>query len=465
MTDHQQNSLPSSLSNEIAILGSMLLDALAISDATAKLRSEDFSLDSHQRIYRAILGLLSDNHAVDFLTVQDYLAKKRELDAIGGPAYLAYLTEGIPRNLNIESYVRIVKDKSLLRQIHSICSEGSASALDQGEEALKVLDNLDAELSKLRMGSTSEGLSGVGDIVSESFGSIDAIYDRSQIITGVETHFVEFDKMTGGLHAGELIIIAGRPGAGKTSWAMNVAQNAAIRDGKVVAVFSLEMTREALLKRMISSEASVDGRAIQAGFVRREDRRRCDEALERLIESRLRIDDTSNITLPELRSRCRRLLIDEGSIDLIVIDYIQLFVGNSPRKKGDNETQEISAISRGLKALSKELKVPVVALSQLSRASEQRGGSKKPMLSDLRGSGSLEQDSDICAFVHRDSYYDRDNEALKGLADLMVEKHRNGRTGTIKMAYLEQYTRFDNLAKDTYSATGSLDPEWTGNAY
>lgn len=441
--------LPSSMHTEVAILGAMLLDAVAISDATAKLRDEDFSLDSHQRIYRAILELLASNHAVDFLTVQDALAKKRELDAIGGPAYLAYLTEGIPRNLNIESYVRIVKDKSLLRQLMGIFNEGIASASDGSEDGQTVLSNVEAQLAKVADSTITKGFATVAEVVSESFGSVDALYEQGREVTGLRTHFVEFDRMTSGLQPSELTIIAGRPSMGKTAIALNIIQNCAVRDGKVVAVFSLEMSRVSLLKRMMASEAMISASAIRSGFIKRDYRERLNNALERLVNSRMKIDDSANITLAEMRSMCRRLKQKEGTLDLIVIDYLQLMTGTpgQHQKRGfENRTQEVSAISRGLKALAKELNVPVVALSQLSRASEQRSGDKKPLLSDLRESGSIEQDADVVAFIHRQEYYEPANEEVRGLAELIVAKQRNGPIGTVKLAYIAEWTTFNNLA-------------------
>ncbi|MEO7028176.1 MAG: replicative DNA helicase [Acidobacteriaceae bacterium] len=443
------DGIPSSLHTEIAILGAMLLDAVAISDATAKLRAEDFSLDSHQRIYRVILDLMNVNHAVDFLTVQDALAKKRELEAIGGPAYLAYLTEGIPRNLNIESYVRIVKDKSLLRQLMSIFTAGLAQASDQTEDATTVLNVIEAQLADVADSAINRGFSAISEIVASSFGSIDALYEQGREITGLATHYIDFDKMTSGLQPSELIIIAARPSMGKTAWAINIAQNCAVRDNKVVAVFSLEMSKESLLRRMLAAEASVNSRNIQTGFIPRADRDKLINALERLMNSKMFVDDTPGITLAEMRAKCRRLMQQEKRLDLVVIDYLQLMTGTSGsnQKKFENRTQEVSSISRGLKSLAKELRVPVVALSQLSRGSEQRAGDKKPLLSDLRESGSIEQDADVVAFIHREEYYNRDDEDLKGKADIIVAKQRNGPTGVVNLAYIADYTRFENLAK------------------
>jgi replicative DNA helicase len=424
----------------------MLLDGVAINDATAKLQAEDFSLDSHQRVYRVIVDLMARGHGVDYTTVRVELERRREIESIGGPAYLAFLTEGIPRNLNIESYVRIVKDKSLLRQLMSIFTEGVARASDQSDEAIHVLSDVEAKLAEVADSAITYGFSDIATIVKESFGSIDALYEQGREVTGLATHYIEFDRMTSGLQESELIIIAARPSMGKTAWAINIAENAAVRGGKVVAVFSLEMSKASLLRRMLASQALVNSKAIQTGMLMREDRTKLINGLERLMESKLFIDDTPGITLAEMRAKARRLKQQHGQLDLIVIDYLQLMTGSNTNAKGfENRTQEVSAISRGLKALAKEMKVPVVALSQLSRASEQRGGDKKPLLSDLRESGSIEQDADVVCFIHREEYYDRENEDLKGKAEIIIAKQRNGPTGVIHLAYLADYTRFENL--------------------
>jgi len=441
------DGLPSSVHTEITVLGAMLLDSVAVTDATAKLRPEDFSLDSHQRIYRVMIDLLAVGHAIDYITVMDALSKRRELDAIGGPAYLAYLSEGVPRHPKVEDYVRIIKDKSLLRQLLGIFNDGMVLAADQNEEATKVLNDVEVRLAEVADSAIQRGFSGIADIVASSFGSIDALYEQGREVTGLATHYIEFDKMTSGLQASELIIIAARPSMGKTAWAINIAQNCAVKDGKVVAIFSLEMSKESLLRRMLASESAVSSRKLQTGFIPREDKGKLIAALDRLMTSKMFVDDTPGITLAEMRAKARRLRQQEGALDLIVIDYLQLMTGSagSSQKKFENRTQEVSSISRGLKALAKEMQVPVVALSQLSRGSEQRTGDKKPLLSDLRESGSIEQDADVVAFIHREEYYDRENEDIKGQAEIIIAKQRNGPTGTVKMAYLADFTRFENL--------------------
>jgi len=292
------------------------------------------------------------------------------------------------------------------------------------------------------------GFSGIAEIVQSSFGSIDKLYEQGREITGLKTHYIEFDRMTSGLQESELIIIAARPSMGKTAWAINIAQNAAVHDGRVVAVFSLEMSKESLLRRMLASEALVNSRKIQTGFLPKEDKGKLLAALERLMESKMFIDDTPGISLAEMRAKARRLKQQEGRLDLILIDYLQLMTGSvgGNQKKFENRTQEVSSVSRGLKALAKEMRVPVVALSQLSRGSEQRTGDKKPLLSDLRESGSIEQDADVVAFIHREEYYNREDEDLKGKAEIIIAKQRNGPTGSVHLAYMSDYTRFENLA-------------------
>jgi replicative DNA helicase len=452
---------PASVHAEMTILGAMLVEPLAITDATMLLVADDFALDSHRRIYAAMLRLSEAGHAVDIVTVAEELKKQKELDAIGGVPYLASLSEGLPRKLSIESYVRIVRDKSLMRQLMTACDMGMVDAADQSQEALDVLNSVSNRLMEISDHAITGGFSNIGEIVKSSFGSIDKLYEQGREVTGLATHYVEFDRMTSGLQDSELIIIAARPSMGKTAWAINIAQNAAVKDGKVIAVFSLEMSKESLLRRMLASEAMVNSRKIQTGFLPKEDKGKLMAALERLIESKMFIDDTPGITLAEMRAKARRLKQQEGRLDLIMIDYLQLMTGSAgPGKKGfENRNQEVAAVSRGLKALAKEMKIPVIALSQLSRASEQRGGDKKPMLSDLRESGSIEQDADVVCFIHRDSYYNKDENGdedpdSKGKAEIIIAKQRNGPTGSVHLAYLSDYTRFENLSTGDYGGGG-----------
>src|SRR5271154_393825 len=364
-------ALPANIDAERAILGAVLLENALYNEAAERLRAEDFALDSHQRIFARMAELMDNSHAVDIVTLAEELAKRKEVESIGGVAYLASLTEGLPRRLSIEEYVRIVKDKSLLRQLINICSTAITRAADQGEEALEVLNAAESGLLEVTERGITRGFAGIPEIVRDSFGTIDNLYKQGKEITGLATHYSEFDRMTSGLQASELIIIAARPSMGKTAWAINIAQNAAVYSGKVVAVFSLEMSKESLLRRMLASQALVDSQKIQKGFLLREDQQKLTHALEQLAESKMFIDDTPGISLTEMRAKARRLRQLNGSLDLIVVDYLQLMTASSfgpGTKRYENRTQDVSAISRGLKALAKELKVPVVALSQLSRA-------------------------------------------------------------------------------------------------
>jgi replicative DNA helicase len=441
--------LPANIDAEKTILGAILLDNAAHSEAAEKLVQDDFSLDSHQRIFQRMSELMDSQRAVDIITLAAELDRYKERDAVGGVAYLASLTEGLPRRPVIEEYIRIVKDKSTARRIMAICSMAIAQAADQSEDAIKVLDQVGSQLLDVSQKSVPGGFQSLDQIVANSFGSIDNLYKESREVTGLATDFIELDRMTSGLQKGELFILAARPSMGKTAFAINIAQNAAVNSHAVVAVFSLEMSKESLLRRMLASQAWVDQRKLQTGFLGHEDHAKLQTALGQLVESRLFIDDTAGISLAEMRAKARRLKQNSGALDLIVIDYLQLMTATvAGSKKGyENRTQEVSAISRGLKALAKELDVPVIALSQLSRASERRGDDKRPMLSDLRESGSIEQDADIVAFIHREAYYNRTeemSEADKAKSEIIIAKQRNGPTDTVFLNFISRFTRFDN---------------------
>ncbi len=442
--------LPANIDAEKTILGAILLDNAAHSEAAEKLEASDFSLDSHQRIFLRMSDLMNAQRAVDIVTLANELARYKEIETVGGVAYLASLTEGLPLRPVIEDYIRIVKDKSLLRKLMAICSAAIARAADQSETALEVLDMAENQLLEVSEKGITQGLQPLDQIVQSSFGSIDNLYKQSREVTGLATHYKVLDQMTSGLQKGELIIIAARPSMGKTALAINMAQNAAIVSKATVAVFSLEMSKESLLRRMLSSQARVDQRKLQTGFLGREDHGKLQHALEQLVEAHLFIDDTAGISLAEMRAKARRLKQNAGGLDLIVVDYLQLMSATLPSmggKRYENRTQEVSAISRGLKALAKELNVPVIALSQLSRASERRGDDKRPMLSDLRESGSIEQDADVVAFIHRESYYNRDEEmteADKAQSEIILAKQRNGPTGTVHLNFISRFTSFSD---------------------
>ena len=442
--------LPANIDAEKTILGAILLDNAAHAEAAEKLEPEDFSLDSHRRIFLRMSQLMDEQRAVDIVTLANELSRFKEVESVGGVAYLASLTEGLPRRPVIEEYIRIVKDKSLLRKLMGICSLAIARAAEQGEPALDVLGAAEADLMRVTESGLTGGLEPLDQIVANSFGTIDNLYKQSREVTGLATDFIELDRMTSGLQKGELIIIAARPSMGKTALAINIAQNAAINHGAIVAVFSLEMSKESLLRRMLASQAWVDQRKLQTGFLDGKDQVKLQNALGQLVESHLHIDDTAGISLSEMRAKARRLKQHKGKLDLVVVDYLQLMSATLPssgKKNYENRTQEVSAISRGLKALSKELDVPVVALSQLSRASERRGDDKRPLLSDLRESGSIEQDADVVAFIHREAYYNRSEElsdADKAKSEIILAKQRNGPTGTVHLNFVSRYTRFDN---------------------
>src|ERR1700753_3680897 len=455
-TDHiLDRGLPASAEAERAILGAILLDNSSYPQAAEHLRAEDFSLDSHRRIYLRMMELAETGRAVDFVTLTEQLGQHKEIESVGGVAYVTSLTDGLPRVKNIEQYVRIVKDKALLRGLIHAATSAIQQAYEQEAPAEEIIDSAESAIFKVAEQRIGQGFVGIPEIVKQSFGSIDKLYEQGQRITGLETHFEDLDSMTSGLQKSDLVIIAARPSMGKLAFAINIAENAAVRDNKVVGVFSLEMSRESLLLRLLCSQAMGDSHKLRTGFLGREDYNKLVTGLAALAEAPIFIDDTPGISISEMRAKCRRLQQAQGKLDLVIVDYLQLVAGTPTGggggKRYENRTQEVSAISRGLKALAKELDVPVIALSQLSRASEQRGGDKKPMLSDLRESGSIEQDADVVALIHRESYYNRDENGqpdpeTEGKAEIIIAKQRNGPTGSVHLAYLSKCTRFENLA-------------------
>ena len=381
-----------------------------------------------------------------------HLENRKEIDAVGGKGYLWSLTEGMPRRITIEQYVRIVRDKSLLRQVMLAASEAMTLAADQSQDALDVLNTIESKLMDLSERGAAEGFFDVPTIVASSFKSIDELVRQGREVTGLATYYTKLDHMTRGLQPSELVILAARPSMGKTALAINIAENVAIEGGGTVAVFSLEMSKESLLRRMLSAQSEVSLRELTGFDPGVEKFGKLVRGLERLTNARIYIDDTPAISIAEMRAKARRLKQSAGGLDLIVVDYLQLMSAAPAggKRSYENRTQEVSAISRGLKILAKELKVPVLALSQLSRASEARGGDKKPMLSDLRESGSIEQDADVVMFIHREEYYDRENPELKGRAEIIIAKQRNGPTGSVDLAYRDSYTRFENPADPAY---------------
>ena len=444
-TDYSlERGLPVSMEAERSILGAILLDNSLYDQAAEHLTPDDFSLDAHRRVYSRMRDLQESGRPVDMITLVEELDRRKEVEAIGGVAYLSSLIDGVPDRPSIEHYVRIVRNKALLRGLINAAQNAIAEAIEHSDEAEEVLGRAEQAIFQLSENRIGQGFMNIPSIIKGSFGSLEELYARGQEITGLATHYTLLDKLTSGLQPSDLIIIAARPSMGKTALAMNIAENAAVLDGKVVGVFSLEMSREALLMRMLASHAQVDSKDLRQGFLTKEDMRKLTRATEQLSHSKLYIDDSPGISVSEMRAKARRLRQTEG-LDLLIVDYLQLMsavpIGG---KRFENRTQEVSAISRGLKALAKELKVPVIALSQLSRAPEQRQGDHKPQLSDLRESGSIEQDADLVMFIYREEVY-KPSEENAGLAELIIAKQRNGPTGIVKLAFLREYTRFETL--------------------
>ena len=437
------HTLPANVEAERSILGAILLDNLAYNEAAEHLKAEDFSLDSHRRIFTRMVDLSESSRPIDMITLVEELDRRKELEAIGDVGYISGLVDGVPDRPSIEHYIKIVRDKALLRGLIHAASAAIARASEQGDPAEEILNDAEAAIFQLSEKRIGRGFMGVQDIVKESFGSVDALLQRGQRITGLATHYTDLDEMTSGFQRSDLIIIAARPSMGKTAFAMNIAENASIEDQKVVGMFSLEMSREALLLRLLCSRARVDSHKMRTGSLWRDDMTKVVHAMEQLAQAPIFIDDTPGISLSEMRAKARRLQQAQGKLDLIIVDYLQLMSGGGRRY--ENRTQEVSAISRGLKALAKELAVPVIALSQLSRAPESRGGDHRPQLSDLRESGSIEQDADVVAFIFREEVYKQDDPDLQGKAELIIAKQRNGPTGRVNLAFLKNSTRFESM--------------------
>jgi len=440
------HSLPANVEAERSILGAIMLDNLAYNEAAEHLKPEDFSLDSHRRIFTRMVDLAESSRPIDMITLVEELDRRKELEAIGDVGYVSGLVDGVPDRPSIEHYIKIVRDKALLRGLIHAANAAITRASDQSDPAEEILNDAEAAIFQLSEKRIGRGFMGVQDIVKESFGSVDALLQRGQRITGLATHYTDLDEMTSGFQRADLIIIAARPSMGKTAFAMNIAENASIEDQKVVGMFSLEMSREALLLRLLCSRARVDSHKMRTGSLWRDDMTKVVQAMEQLAHAPIFIDDTPGIALSEMRAKARRLQQSQGKLDLLIVDYLQLMSGGGRRY--ENRTQEVSAISRGLKALAKELSVPVIALSQLSRAPESRGGDHRPQLSDLRESGSIEQDADVVAFIFREEVYKQDDPDLQGKAELIIAKQRNGPTGRVNLAFLKNSTRFESMMGD-----------------
>lgn len=445
-----EKGLPANQDAERFVLGSVLLNDSLYLQVAGSLEPDDFSLEKHRRIFARMKDLYDRGQRIDRVTVADELMKQGQLESIDGLSYLISLDEGLPELSNLDSYVRIVKDKSTLRRLIFSAQKVIDRCLIGEEEPDQILASAEETLLKLGEARSRDQLISPKAVVEAFPGGVTAFLDPMHRIKGLSTGFSKFDEMTGGMHGGELLILAARPSMGKTALALNIAQHVATHPKmrKSVAVFSLEMSSSSLLTRLLCAAARVDQHKYRTGFLNGDERRRLQVALSDLTDSPLYMDDTPGVNLMDVHSKLRRMKSEYG-LDLVLIDYLQLM---SSRGRSENRNQEVSAMSRGLKLMAKDLNVPFLVLSQLSRASETRPGDHKPQLSDLRDSGSIEQDADLVMFIYREEVYKRDREDLKGLAELVIAKQRNGPIGTVPLRFLGQYTRFENRAEDLEEA-------------
>ncbi|HTG15777.1 MAG TPA: replicative DNA helicase [Blastocatellia bacterium] len=436
-----EKGLPSNVEAERSILGAILLDNAVCNQAVELLKRDDFFLDSHRRIFDKMVMLSERLSSIDLITLGDELRRAAEFEQIGGSTYIASLIDGVPRTDNIEHYARIVKKKSMLRKLITASNQIIARAFDEEDDADIIIDQAEQAIFQIAEDKVRQGFQYIGTVAQRRLEQIEQMADRPEMITGVPTGFVDFDHLTSGLQRQDLIIIASRPSMGKTALALNMAQYAA-RNGSVVGIFSLEMSAEQLASRLLCSEARVDAHRLRTGFLNREEWARLGDALRRLCETKVYIDDTPGSGVLEMRAKARRLKAEHG-LDLLVVDYLQLMSG---RGRIESRQQEVSQISRDLKTLAKELDIPVLALSQLSRAPETRS-EHKPQLSDLRESGAIEQDADVVCFIYREEIYNETDEN-RGRAELLIAKQRNGPTGKVELAFLNSFTRFESMMRE-----------------
>lgn len=431
---------PFSLEAEQSVLGAMFLEREAVLVAAEILQPEDFYRDAHRYIFEAILELEEKGRPADLVTVTETLRQQGRLEDVGGLAYVTTLAQSVPTAANVEYYARIVEEKSILRRLIREATRIVQNSYEATDEAAAILDEAEQAILRISQYRNHSGFFPVKDLISAAYDRIEYLYQNKGGVTGIPTGFKDLDRLTAGLQPSDLIIVAARPAMGKTSFALNIALHVALEAKIPVAIFSLEMSREQLIMRMLSSEAGIDGQRLRTGFLDEEDWLLLTTAMARLSEAPIYIDDTPNITVMDIRAKARRLVQEQGQA-LILLDYLQLV---NSRRSFESRQQEITEISRGLKALARELQVPVVALSQLSRAVEQRQD-KRPVLSDLRESGAIEQDADVVAFIYRDEYYNPDTEK-KGIAEIIIGKQRNGPTGLVQLAFLKDSMRFRDLS-------------------
>ncbi len=434
---------PQALEAERAVLSACLQSPDALSESMEVLRPEDFYVPRHRMVYEAMIHLSEGGEPADLITLADYLDKKGELEKLGGPAELDAMLDVAVSPANVSYHARIVRQRSILREIIAISHATAREAYEGGEEAEDILDHAQNELFTLAQHAERKGYRALKDLANLTFQHIQEAYQRGGSLSGVPSGFRDLDKLTGGFQPGDLVILAGRPGMGKTAFCLNIACNAAMK-GHPVGFFSLEMSAEQLVTRLISSIGGFDNHAIRTGRLKPTDWPRLTDALGKLTRLPVYIDDSSGITVLELRSKARRM-VQNHKVELIIVDYLQLMNSHG---RMENRQQEISQISRALKALAKDLSITVVALSQLSRAVESRGGDRRPMLSDLRESGAIEQDADLVAFIYRQEYYEPDTPEYANLAELIVGKQRNGPLGTVNLHFDKHFTRFSNLSRE-----------------
>lgn len=434
---------PQNIEAEQSILGGILLDNQYLNAVLEVLEGGDFYSESHRRIFATILELDNKGEPSDLITLSNALKEKKQLDHAGGVAYLASLVDNVPSAANIAYYAKIVKEKAILRRLIGTATDILSKSYDTGADVNNVLDESEHAIFEISEKKIRPAFFSIKDLIKDSFKTIESLYERKEFVTGVPTGFGKIDDMTSGLQNSELIIIAGRPSMGKTALALDIARHAALEAGIPVALFSLEMAKEQLAIRLLSSEARVDSQRIRRGFLGETDWPKLTTAAGRLSEAPIFIDDTPAIMVLEMKAKARRLMAEAG-LGLIILDYLQLMRSGVNK---DSREQEISEISRSLKSLAKELRVPVVALSQLNRRVEDRTN-RRPQMADLRESGAIEQDADLIAFIYRDEVYNRsEDNPEKGIAEIIIGKQRNGPTGVVKLAFLEKYTRFENLAR------------------
>ena len=433
---------PHDLEAEQAIIGSMLTDRDAVISAIEILKEEDFYREDNKAIYTAILNLYNRAEPIDIITVKSELESMGKFEQVGGLEYLAELPEKVPTTANAMKYIKIVEEKSTLRRLIKTANEIIELGYSPTEDVEDIMEGAEKKIFNIMQEKNQKGYAPIKDVLVESFTKLEELYNRKQHITGVPSGFTELDYRTAGFHGSELILIAARPAMGKTAFALNIATNAAVKANVPVAVFSLEMSKEQLVNRILCSESMVDSNKVRTGKLEEDDWTKLAGAIGPLSEAEIFIDDTPGINITEIRAKCRKLKL-EKNIGMVVIDYLQLIQGSN--KRGGSREQEISEISRSLKILAKELDVPVIALSQLSRAAEQRPD-HRPMLSDLRESGAIEQDADIVMFLYRDDYYNQDSDK-KDIAEIIIANLRGGSTGTVELLWLGSYTKFVNLER------------------